>query len=130
MSAMTNRLMNNAIQVKRCRQLFSTVIELTIADACAKPIVSPREDMRPMARAITAMRFITTNIDNYLTWLDMDTGNFRKRLIEALHTEQPNKFSDADKRAFRYNYKWWINNKDSLTAEDWVRIHEQEERHP
>ncbi len=35
MSAMTNRLINNAIQVKRYRQLFSTVIALAIADACA-----------------------------------------------------------------------------------------------
>lgn len=126
MSAMTDKLMFNAIQAKRNKHLFWTVIELAVADACAKPL----EDRRPVARAITAMRFITTNIDNYLIWLDVDAGNFRKRLIEALHTEKPNKFSDTDKRAFRYNYKWWINNKDSLTAEDWVRIHEQEERHP
>jgi hypothetical protein len=125
MSAMTDKLMFNAIQAKRNKHLFWTVIELAIADAC----VAPLKDS-PSAKAKTAMRFITTNIDNYLIWLDVDAGNFRKRLIEAMYTEQTNKFSDMDKRAFRYNYKWWINNKDSLTAADWARIHEQEERHP
>lgn len=130
MSAMTTKLMLNAEQARRGKRLFWTVIEQSVSDACAKPIVSTRRDTRPMAKAITAMRFLTTNIDKYLDWLDVDAGSFRKRLFQAMYAEHTDKFSESDKRAFRYNHTWWIKNKDSLTAEDWRRIHIQEERNP
>jgi hypothetical protein len=125
MSAMTTKLILNAEQAKRGKRLFWTIIELAVIDACSVPL----KDRRPMAKAITAMRFLTTNIDKYLVWLDVDAGSFRKRLFQAMYAEHTDKFSESDKRAFRYNYSWWNANKDSLTALDWKRIHEQEERH-
>jgi hypothetical protein len=98
------------IQADRCKKLLWAVISLAVEDACRDPYKT-----RPEAESITAMRFLIgdgnqSDSDSYFLWLDVDSREFRKRLIEAMFADRHDKFSDAARRAFRANYNWWRRN--------------------
>ena len=111
-------------EAKRTKQILWSVIYLAIEDASCRPLPE-----RPLAKSITAMRFLTSNMDVYLERLDVDTNVFRRRLLEMMYSEKSNpRYTDEQKRAFRHNYHWWKTNKNNITDEDWERYHELEER--
>lgn len=96
----------NSIQAQRCRKLLWAVIELAVDDACRVPNrVTPQDD------AVSALRFLLSeDIDGYLMWLDVNSGEFKRRLLEAMYSEKQNKFDESSKRAFRFNHKWYVRN--------------------
>jgi hypothetical protein len=96
----------NSIQAQRCRKLLWAVIELAVDDACRVPNrVTPQDD------AVSALRFLLSeDIDGYLMWLDVNAGEFKRRLLEAMYSDKQNKFDESSKRAFRFNHKWYVRN--------------------
>jgi len=99
------------IQAQRCKKLLWSVIQLAVDDACKAPYKT-----RPQDDTITAMRFLIgdkmeSGLDSYLMWLDVDSKEFRRRLVEAMFSERTDKFNDLAKRAFRFNYNWYLRNE-------------------
>jgi len=111
-------------EAQRTKQLLWSVIYLAVEDATCAPLSD-----RPMSKSITAMRFLTSNIDVYLERLDVAPDVFRRKLLEVMYEECKNpRYNAAEKRAFRFNHGWWERNKNRITAEEWELYHEQELR--
>lgn len=104
----------------------------TLKDAHSKNVLATLEFPRPMAKSITAMRFITSNVDVYLELLGVDGPVFHKRLLQLMYSDIPSvkgdKYNDNDKRAFRFNHGWWGRNKELIDIYQWGKIIELEER--
>ena len=101
----------DSIQTERCKKLLWSVIQLAVDDSCKAPYKT-----RPQDDTITAMRFligdrIESGLDSFLLWLDVDSKEFRRRLVEAMFSERTDKFNDLAKRAFRFNYNWYLRNE-------------------
>jgi hypothetical protein len=78
-------------EAKRTKQILWSVIYLAIEDASCRPLPE-----RPLAKSITAMRFLTSNMDVYLERLDVDKDVFRRRLLELMYSEKSNsKYTDV-----------------------------------
>jgi hypothetical protein len=116
-----------AREAQRSKQLLWSVIYLAVEDATCAPVSN-----RPMSKSITAMRFLTSNIDVYLERLDVAPDVFRRKLLALMYNEPPTsrvtRYTEAQKRAFRFNHSWWERNKNNITDEEWELYHEQELR--
>jgi hypothetical protein len=101
----------NEIQAQRCKKLLWSVIQLAVEDSCKAPYKT-----RPQDETITAMRFLfgdlkESGLDNYLMWLDVDSKEFKRRMVNAMYAEHHDKFTDFERRAFRANYNWYLRNE-------------------
>ena len=82
-------------------KLLSAVIAQAIEDVCLRPIKAPKESkraylMNPDAR--TAYKFLFTGNNLYLELLNIDQGEFRKRLLSQLSDLSHNKPFDVSTR--------------------------------
>jgi hypothetical protein len=58
--------------------------------------------------AFTALQFLFLDSDHYLTILDIDPQEFRRRLIEQMYQKGGmREFTEMHKRCFRANYRFW-----------------------
>jgi hypothetical protein len=101
----------DSIQTERCKKLLWSVIQLAVDDACKAPYKT-----KPMDDTITALRFLfgdlhESGLDNYLMWLDVDSKEFKRRMVNAMFSERHDKFTDFERRAFRANYNWYLRNE-------------------
>jgi hypothetical protein len=101
----------DSIQTERCKKLLWSVIQLAVDDACKAPYKT-----RPTDETITALRFLfgdlyESGLDNYLMWLDVDSKEFKRRMVNAMFSERHDKFTDFERRAFRANYNWYLRNE-------------------
>lgn len=88
-------------------RLLSAVVAMSIRDAC---LTSGDERFSGLARQ--AMDFLFLHSDSYLTLLDMDPQQFRRRLIDRAYDKDTDvKLFDLDAkdlRRFRSNYERWF----------------------
>jgi hypothetical protein len=101
----------DSIQTERCKKLLWSVIQLAVDDACKAPYKT-----RPTDETITALRFLfgdlyESGLDSYLMWLDVDSKEFKRRMVNAMYSERHDKFTDFERRAFRANYNWYLRNE-------------------
>ena len=95
------------------RRLLSQVILLALNDACHAPLKGERQ-IRMSTVAFTAMRFLfdesVSGLNAYANWLDFEPTNFRRKLLEIMENNGPNKIGEWDsmhRRWFRQNYRLW-----------------------
>lgn len=105
-----------------CRALLSNVVLLAVADACSKPPKRRTDEKRPSlpisTEAFTAMRFLFdesfSGLAEYATWLDIDAGQFRTRMLKIMNDPSPmaiNGFDTNQRRNFKFNYTHWFKSK-------------------
>ena len=92
------------------RRLLSAVVALAVQDAQAKPYSPPysRRKLIPADRAMSAIDFLFRTSDGYLSLLDIDPEQFRKRLLGLMFdmNKKIRQFEPIGRRNFRYNYQW------------------------
>jgi hypothetical protein len=89
-------------------RLLAAVVASAVRDCCLPPI--GKRNVRLHPNAATAFDFIfTDSSDPFLELVDINAGNFKLRLQEAMNdtsnTDQP--FKAIARRAFRINHKLW-----------------------
>lgn len=105
------------------KALLSQVILLSINDACQSlnPQVKKEhrnfvsnEQVRMHTDTFTALRFLfdssVSGLDEYAAWLDIDSKQFRRKLVEMMQDNGPNiinGYSSMQRRNFRMNKKVW-----------------------
>ena len=113
---------------RRCLNLWAAMLATTIRDACLKPIkvkiettdedtgkTVKKKIIRMSDHARNAMLYLTdptSSLDHILGFFDIDSEQFRRRLIESMHSEQTVPYfeyyiSDSRRRGFRYNWQAW-----------------------
>ncbi len=109
----THEQKNNADQDAAHRRLLSAVVVLAIRDACQHPKEKRLGDLPR-----SALNFLFEDSDGYLTLLDIDPEQFRKRLVNMSYANgatgkytSMSGFSSEDRRCFRINYQMWIQTK-------------------
>lgn len=113
-------------QAQACRHLLAAVITTAIRDGCATPPRESKGQKRKISsEAFTAMRFLfderVSGLNEYLMWFDIDTGQYRVRLLKAMFDDgalRVNGFDPLDRRNFRVNYNVWQRLKDVLHVDD------------
>jgi len=95
-------------QTVACRRLLSAVVAQAMRDATETPTVSKS----CTTNAFTALQFLFLDSDHYLTILDIDPQEFRRRLIEQMYQKGAmREFTEMHKRCFRFNYGFWYHRK-------------------
>lgn len=99
-------------QFRSCQKLLSAVVALAIQDSQLEPISRGRMNgqKEPTDFALSALRFLfTSDSDGYLVALDMNPGQFRKRLVNTMYQEKKNIGENLykNKRAFKFNYQFF-----------------------
>lgn len=101
-------------QARACHRLLSAVVITAIRDACSTPPKRGMGGMPISTDAFTAMRFFfdtsVSGVNEYLAWFDIDTGQYRMRLLETMYNNSAhriNGFEPLDRRNFRYNHTMW-----------------------
>ena len=95
------------------RRLLSAVVVLSLRDACQTP---GKYHLGDMPRS--ALNFLFESSDVYLSLLDIDPKQFRKRLVNLAYTDggggkflSMQGFAPDERRRFRINYMMWMQNK-------------------
>jgi hypothetical protein len=104
MKTKDENFMNQAVA---CQRLIAAVIALAIKDACK----GASKETIPTNTA-SALNFLFTHSDAYLTVLDIDPQQFRRRLLEYVHQKSTtaaltHNLTDFERRAFALNYQQW-----------------------
>ena len=116
------KMLNTEHQNAACRALLANVVLLAVADACSQPPKRRTDERRPSlpisTEAFTAMRFLFdesfSGLTEYTTWLDIDPGQFRSRMLKIMHDSSPvsiNGFDALQRRNFKFNYVHWFKSK-------------------
>jgi hypothetical protein len=122
---MAGMMLDNEFQTRQCQKLLASVVANAVRDLATaghqREYRTPRPGS-PQARnplpmssnAFTSARFLfdetSTGVDAYLEWLDMDVGEFRRRLLETIYDPSPHSVGGWDypqRRAMRINYETW-----------------------
>lgn len=91
-----------------CRRLLSAVIAQAMRDTTDRPTVSKS----CTTNAFSALQFLFLDSDHYLTLLDIDPQEFRRRLVQQMYEKKPmREFTEMHKRCFRFNYNFWYHRK-------------------
>jgi hypothetical protein len=90
------------------RRLLSAVVAMAIKDACQ--VTSPT---RFVGLPREALDFLFLNSEGYLTWLDIDAEQFRKRLVEYAYSDKKGEDDSfnltlKERKRFRSNYERWF----------------------
>ena len=91
------------------RRLLAAVVALAIQDAQAKPNKTfSKRRLVPKDTAMFAIDFLFRTSDGYLSLLDIDPKQFRKRLLDLMFdmNKKVRQFEPIGRRNFRYNYQW------------------------
>lgn len=99
-------------QYRSCQKLLSAVVALAVHDCQLKPISRGRvrADKEPSDISLSALRFLfTSDSDGYLTALDIDPKQFKKRLVDNMFDlkKDTGNSCDESRRSFRYNYQYF-----------------------
>lgn len=89
------------------RRLLWAVIEQALLDACS---IQPKKPSRSSREIGSAFDFLGgRGLDAYLELLDVDPGEFRRRLWDLMHrgAKFGETWTDRQRRAFRSNYQKW-----------------------
>ena len=122
------------VQTRACQQLLASVVAAAVNDTCVKPFRVTRKDKAALMRmdTMTAFRFLfdetVSGIDAYALWLDFNTQQFRRKLLEMMFDDSQrvvNGKNPEARRNFRYNYKLWL--KLPKSAEPLEPLNEGEE---
>lgn len=114
-------ILDAAYQTRQCEKLLASVVANALRDLAAgrdqrwdrsrKP---GEREMTISVHSFTAARFLfdteSTGVDAYLEWLDIDVGNFRKRLLETIYDSSPREvggWEPSQRRWMRINYEAW-----------------------
>jgi hypothetical protein len=122
---MAGMMLDNEFQTRQCQKLLASVVAHAVRDLATaghqREYRTPRpgspqvRNPLPMSsNAFTAARFLfdteATGVDAYLEWLDMDVGEFRRRLLETIYDSSPREvggWEPSQRRAMRMNYEAW-----------------------
>jgi hypothetical protein len=90
------------------KRLLSAVIALAIKDAC-----KGSSNKRLPSDTQSAFNFLFEHSDLYLSLLDIDPQQFRKRLVAHVHqrlsaTTMPYHLTHIERRCFAMNYRRWL----------------------
>jgi len=124
-------MLDDAFQTRQCQKLLASVVATALRDLAAgrdqrwdrsrKP---GEREMTISGHSFTAARFLfdeeSTGVDVYLEWLDIDVGNFRKRLLETTYDPSARGvggWDSSQRRAMRINYELWRKLRHSHTSE-------------
>ena len=115
-------------ETRCCLNMWATMLALTIRDACLPPIKFKLEitdedtgkkvkktKIRMSDHARSAMLYLTdptSSLDQVLSFFEIDPDQFRRRLIESMHSQETLPYfehyiTDNQRRAFRYNWQAW-----------------------
>jgi len=105
-----------------CKRLLAAVVVMAIKDAC----YGPRSKIL-YSDAASAFSFLFEHSDYYLSLLDIDSQQFRVRLLEYVHnknsnTPLPYSLTDSERRAFSFNYRRW---KQMTTSRSFTEEYEE-----
>lgn len=125
-------------QGRKCLRLWMAVVASSISDACLPPVGFSASSLRakrmmdmnpviakskhiPREDSMSALYFLFEEgrADNVLLVLDISPKHFRDNLVACMHGEMYGRgvttftsvISEAQRRAFRFNYKWWLANQ-------------------
>jgi hypothetical protein len=106
------------------RRLLAAVVALAIQDAQSSPRKMGRIRI-PTDEAISAIYFLFQHSDSYLNLLDIDSQQFRERLLKLMFDMNKKiiQFDPIKRRNFRYNYEWMRRKENVL---DLTRAYEAE----
>lgn len=106
-------------QARAYQKLISAVIGLAIKDAQIKPVRYYGDTHRtPLPEALSAMQFLFTgDSDGYLTLLEINPEQFRKRLVDQMFDSsfeikgiKGNPY--LSRKNFKFNYIWFYKNRE------------------
>jgi hypothetical protein len=114
-------MLDDAFQTRQCQKLLASVVATALRDLAAgrdqrwdrsrKP---GEREMTISGHSFTAARFLfdedATGVDAYLEWLDIDVGEFRRRLLETIYDPSPRDvggWEPSQRRMMRINYEAW-----------------------
>ena len=108
------------------RRLLAAVVGMAIQDAQSRPRkLYTGKKLIPTDEALSAIDFLFRTSDGYLSLLDIDSGRFRKNLLNLMFdmNRKIKQFEPIGRRNFRYNYQW-MHRRENVV--DMTRIYEQD----
>ena len=108
-----------------CRRLFAAIIGRAIYDCCLHPAqdrISKKHYSTAIARDAIEFLFLPNEaFDTYMAFLDIDTGNFRRNLLDSMSGKVTRPYfvsrdDSLNARNFRFNYRWTMSETEAAKS--------------